>query len=239
MNRNELVEKIAAMVLESPDLLTALEEMAKGTTDAEPAAEQRPDMMYVLTQKVKVHTEDGSELYHYHPIVGETLLFAGCTRNRMISSPNLLELQNMAREIPNAYCCRNQILALKTEEYDRLQTLLDKTVTAIIDNTHRAVEAVLENGVYMRRDALPFESIYERIVSEMMYGSHCSVGAALDADSRIVESIEGVEYEYPQCECECDDDCDEEYDEYDEDEEEDDDEPGDFPSGLYRITRMD
>ena len=105
MNRNELVEKIAAMVLESPDLLTALEEMAKGTTDAEPAAEQRPDMMYVLTQKVKVHTEDGSELYHYHPIVGETLLFAGCTRNRMISSPNLLELQNMAREMTACKPC--------------------------------------------------------------------------------------------------------------------------------------
>ena len=85
----------------------------------------------------------------------------------------------------------------------------------------------------MRRDALPFESIYERIVSEMMYGSHCSVGAALDADSRIVESIEGVEYEYPQCEC----DCDEEYDEYDEDEEVDDGETGDFPSGVLKIFK--
>lgn len=239
MNKNELMEKIAAMVLESPDLLTAFEEMAKGTTGVERAAEQRPDMMYVLTQKVKVHTEDGSELYHYHPIVWETLLFAGCTRNRMISSPNLLELQNMARKIPNVYCCQNQILALKTDEYDRLQALIDKTITAIINSTHRAVDAVLENGAYMCQDALPFESIYERIVSEMMYGSHCSVGAALDADSRIVESVEGVEYEYPQCECDCDDGCDEAYDEYDEDEKENDDKPGDFPNGVYRITRMD
>lgn len=240
MNKQEMIDKIAEMVMNNPEMKASMEAMLNGVPDAEAAAVQKPGMMYVLTQKIRVKSDDGSEVYHYHPVVTETLLIPGRECNKMVSSSNLLELQNNTSDMCRCCgCSQFQILAMKTEEYERLQTILDQTVTGIIENTHRAVEAFLQNAGYIGRNAISFESIYERIMMQMMSGSHGAVGAALNAESEIVESIEGVEYEYP-CYC-CDDDSEDgedDCDEYDEDDDEDDDE-GSFPSGVYFIRKVD
>ena len=110
-------------------------------------------MMYVLTQRVKVATENGEELYHYHPLVGECLLIPGAKKNQMVCSGNLLELQAMQKNERLSQMCGMcedfRILALKPDEFELLQLLLDETITAIIDNTHKAVEALLLNEAYM------------------------------------------------------------------------------------------
>lgn len=240
MNKQEMIEAIAEMVMNNPEMKASMEAMLNGVPDAKAAAVQKPGMMYVLTQKIRVKTNDESEVYHYHPVVTETLLIPGCTCNKMVSSSNLLELQNSTDAL--CHCCgcsQLQILAMKTEEYDRLQKILDQTVTGIIENTHRAVEAFLQNASYIGRDAISFESIYEQIMMQMMTGSHGSVGAALDAESEIIESIEGVEYEYP-CSC-CDDECEDDEDGYDRDDEDDDeeDDEGSLPNGVYIIRKID
>lgn len=239
MNKQEMIEKIAEMVMNNPEMKASMEAMLNGVPDAETAAAQKPGMMYVLTQKIRVKTDDDSEVYHYHPVVMETLLIPGCECNKMVSSSNLLELQNTTNAMCRCCGCGQfQILAMKTEEYERLQKILDQTVTGIIENTHRAVEAFLQNASYIGRDAISFESIYERIMMQMMSGSHGSVGAALNADSEIVESIEGVEYEYP-CSC-CDEDDEDDEDDYDEYEDEDDeDSEGSLPNGVYIIRKVD
>lgn len=94
---------------------------------------------------------------------------------------------------------------------------------------------------YIGRNAISFESIYERIMMQMLSGSHGAIGAALNAESEIVESIEGVEYEYP-CYC-CDDDSEDDEDDYDEDDDDDnedeDDDEGSFPNGVYIIRKVD
>lgn len=240
MNKQEMIEKIAEMVMNNPEMKASMEAMLNGVPDAETAAVQKSGMMYVLTQKIRVVTDDDSEVYHYHPVVMETLLIPGCECNKMVSSSNLLELQNTTKEMCRCWgCSQFQILAMKTDEYERLQNILDQTVTWIIENTHCAVEAFLQNASYIGRDAISFESIYERIMIQMMTGSHGSVGAALNAESEIIESIEGVEYEYP-CSC-CDDDDeddDDDYGEYDEDDEEEDDE-GSLPNGVYILRKVD
>ena len=241
MNKQEMIEKIAEMVMNNPEMKASMEAMLNGVPNIEIAAVQKPGMMYVLTQKIRVATDDGSEVYHYHPVVAETLLIPGCECNKMVSSSNLLELQNTTQELRRYWgYSQFQILALETAKYERLQSLLDQTVTEIIENTHRAVEAFLKNASYTGRDAISFESIYKRIMMEMMTGSHGSVGAALNADSEIIESIEGVKYEYP-CFCRDDDEddeddcgaCDEEDDEKDEDDD------GPLPNGIYIIRKAD
>ena len=242
MNKQEMIEKIAEMVMNNPEMKASMEATLNGVSDAETAAVQKPGMMYVLTQKIRVRTDDESEVYHYHPVVMETLLIPGCECNKMVSSSNLLELQNTTNAM--CRCCGRgqfQILAMKIEEYERLQTILDQTITGIIENTHRAVEAFLQNAGHIGRNAISFESIYERIMMQMLSGSHGAIGAALNAESEIVESIEGVEYEYP-CYC-CDDDSEDDEDDYDEDDDDDnedeDDDEGSFPNGVYIIRKVD
>lgn len=243
MNKQEMIEKIAEMVMSNPEMKASMEAMLNGVPDAETAAIQKPGMMYVLTQKIRVVTDDDSEVYHYHPVVMETLLIPGCECNQMVSSSNLLELQNTTKDLCRCWGgSQFQILAMKTEEYERLQNILDQTVTGIIENTHRAVEAFLQNASYIGRDAISFESIYERIMMQMMTGSHGSVGAALNAESEIIESIEGVEYEYP-CSC-CDEDDEDEddedgYDEYEEEDDDEEDDDGSLPNGVYIIRKVD
>ena len=243
MNKQEMIAKIAEMVMSNPEMKASMEAMLNGVPDAETAAIQKPGMMYVLTQKIRVVTDDDSEVYHYHPVVMETLLIPGCECNQMVSSSNLLELQNTTKDLCRCWgCSQFQILAMKTEEYERLQNILDQTVTGIIENTHRAVEAFLQNASYIGRDAISFESIYERIMMQMMTGSHGSVGAALNAESEIIESIEGVEYEYP-CSC-CDEDDEDEddedgYDEYEEEDDDEEDDDGSLPNGVYIIRKVD
>ncbi len=243
MNKQEIINQIADMVMNDPDMRASMEALMSGVAEPEKAVVQRPDMMYVLTQKVKVHTDDESEVYHYHPVVGETLLIPGCVCNKMVSSGNLLELQQSLGAMCRCYHCEQdmfQILAMKPDEYDRLQKLLDETVTAIIENTQKAVDAFLKNGSYIGQNAISFESVYERIMTEMMSGARGTIGAALGSDSAIIDSIEGVEYDYPRC-CPCDGcDCDDEDDEYDEEEDdEEDDEPPTIQSGVYIIRKLD
>ncbi len=240
INKEEIINQIAEKVMNDPGMRASLEALMSGVSEPEKAVEQRPDMMYVLTQKIKVHTDDESEVYHYHPVVGETLLIPGCVCNKMVSSGNLLELQQSVGAMCRCYNCGQdmfQILAMKPDEYDRLQKLLDETVTAIIENTQKAVDAFLKNSSYIGQNAISFESVYERIMLEMMSGSHSAIGAALGSDSAIIESIEGVQYDYPQS-CPCDGcGCDDEDDDYDDDEEED--EPPTIQSGVYIIRKLD
>ncbi len=241
MNKQEMIEKIAEMVMNNPEMKASMEAMLNGVPDAEAASVQKPGMMYVLTQKIRMKTDDEREVYHYHPVVMETLLIPGCECNKMVSSSNLLELQNTTKEMCRCWgCSQFQILAMKTEEYERLQKILDQTVTGVIENTHRAVEAFLQNAGYIGQNAISFESIYERIMMQMLSGSHGAVGAALNAESEIVESIEGVEYEYP-CYC-CDDDCEDDeddYDEYEDDDEDEDENDDSLPEGVYIIRKVD
>ncbi len=240
INKQEIINQIAEAVLKNPDMLAAMTALMTGVGEPEEAVAQKPDMMYVLTQKIKVKTDDENEVYHYHPVVGETLLIPGCTCNKMMSSANLLELQQSLGAMIG-YCGCNadtyQILAMKPEEYDRLQKILDKTVTAIIENTQKAVDAFLMNAGYVGQNAISFESVYERIMTEMMNGAHNAIGAALGADSGIIENIDGVQYEHKEpCCCCCDDD---DYEDEDEDYEDDgEDEPLQFPNGLYSIHRI-
>ena len=241
MNKNEAMNRIVEKVLESPELMAALQEMQNGLNAAEAAPVQKPDMMYVLTQKIKIHTEDGAEeKYHYHPVVGETLLFPGCTENRMVASGNLLELQNTANQMHA--CCYGrtqfQILAMNPDDYELLQLCLDETVTAILENTHKAVEAVLGNVAYVGQGSMSFEAIYQRILTDMMNNARSTIGTALSADSEIIEKIDDVEYEHDSYDrgCCCDDCCDDEDEDYDEDE---DDEDDDIPKeGVFIIRRV-
>ena len=129
-----------------------------------------------------------------------------------------------------------QILALKPDEFELLQLLLDETVTAIIDNTHKAVEALMLNEAYTGADAISFERIYENIMRDLMTKSHGTFGSALGANSEIIEKIDGVKYEYPapECGCHC---CDEEYEDDYEDNEDDEDDDGP-PDGVFVIRRV-
>ena len=136
MNNNELKEKVTEMVLADPNMLESLKALYEELSHVEPAKEQKPDMMYVLTQKVKVVTDTEEEIYHYHPLVGECLLIPGAEKNRMICSANLLELQNVQHSpMLTGFGVQQgslQILALKPDDFELLQLLLDETITAII-----------------------------------------------------------------------------------------------------------
>lgn len=241
MNKNEFMEKVTEMVMGDPSMRESLKKLYEGLSQVEPATVQKPEMMYVLTQKVKVATENGEELYHYHPLVGECLLIPGAEKNQMVCSGNLLELQAMQKNTMLAAMCGMrdcfQILAMKPDEFELLQLLLDETVTAIIDNTHKAVEALMLNKAYTGADAISFERIYENIMRDLMTKSRGTFGSALSANSEIIEKIDGVKYEYPTPECSCDCCGDDGYDdEYDEDEE---DEEDDGPSdGVFIIRRV-
>ena len=46
MNRNELLEKIAQIVLENPELKESMEMLMGGLGQTEEAVTQKPDMMY-------------------------------------------------------------------------------------------------------------------------------------------------------------------------------------------------
>lgn len=242
MNNNEFMNKVTEMVLGDPSMRDTFKKLYEELSQIEPATEQKPEMMYVLTQKVKVATENGEELYHYHPLVGECLLIPGAKKNQMVCSGNLLELQAMQKNTMLAAMCgmqdNFQILAMKPDEFELLQLLLDETVTAIIDNTHKAVEALMLNEAYTGADAISFERIYENIMRDLMTKSRGTFGSALGANSEIIEKIDGVKYEYPVAECGCccceDDGYDDEYDE-DEDEEEDDDGPS---AGVFVVRRV-
>lgn len=240
MNNNEFMNKVTEMVLGNPSMRDTFKKLYEELSQIEPATEQKPEMMYVLTQKVKVATENGEELYHYHPLVGECLLIPGAKKNQMVCSGNLLELQAMQKNTMLAAMCgmqdNFQILAMKPDEFELLQLLLDETVTAIIDNTHKAVEALMLNEAYTGADAISFERIYENIMRDLMTKSRGTFGSALGANSEIIEKIDGVKYEYPVAECGCccceDDGYD---DEYDEDEDEDDDGPS---AGVFVVRRV-
>ena len=240
MNNNEFMNKVTEMVLGNPSMRDTFKKLYEELSQIEPATEQKPEMMYVLTQKVKVATENGEELYHYHPLVGECLLIPGAKKNQMVCSGNLLELQAMQKNTMLAAMCgmqdNFQILAMKPDEFELLQLLLDETVTAIIDNTHKAVEALMLNEAYTGADAISFERIYENIMRDLMTKSRGTFGSALGANSEIIEMIDGVKYEYPVAECGCccceDDGYD---DEYDEDEDEDDDGPS---AGVFVVRRV-
>lgn len=242
MNNNEFMNKVTEMVLGDPSMRDTFKKLYEELSQIEPATEQKPEMMYVLTQKVKVATENGEELYHYHPLVGECLLIPGAEKNQMVCSGNLLELQAMQKNTMLAAMCgmqdNFQILAMKPDEFELLQLLLDETVTAIIDNTHKAIEALMLNEAYTGADAISFERIYENIMRDLMTKSRGTFGSALGANSEIIEKIDGVKYEYPVAECGCccceDDGYDDEYDE-DEDEEEDDDGPS---AGVFVVRRV-
>ena len=240
MNNNEFMNKVTEMVLGNPSMRDTFKKLYEELSQIEPATEQKPEMMYVLTQKVKVATENGEELYHYHPLVGECLLIPGAKKNQMVCSGNLLELQAMQKNTMLAAMCgmqdNFQILAMKPDEFELLQLLLDETVTAIIDNTHKAVEALMLNEAYTGADAISFERIYENIMRDLMTKSRGTFGSALGANSEIIEKIDGVKYEYPVAECGCccceDDGYD---DEYDEDADEDDDGPS---AGVFVVRRL-
>ena len=238
MNSNEIIEQIAEIVMNRPELKASMDALMNGVPQAEEATVQKPEMMYVLTQKTKVHADDGAEIYHYHPVVGETLLFPGCTCNRIVSSSDLLELQNATKGMCYYYGKDlYQILALKTEEFERLQKILDETVTGIIENTHRAVDAFMKNAEYLGLKSISFEQIYDRIIQEMMYGAQYTVGAALSPSSEIIEQVENFEYEYPTYNSYDDEDADDDDCEDDDEDEdgEDDDTP---PSGIYILHKI-
>lgn len=236
MNNNEFKEKVTEMVLGDPKMLESLKALYEELSHVEPAKEQKPDMMYVLTQRVKVATDTEEEIYHYHPLVGECLLIPGAEKNRMICSANLLELQNVQRSPMLAEFGVQQsglqILAMKPDEFELLQLLLDETITAIIDNTHKAVEVLLQNEAYTGATAICFEKLYENIMRDLMSKSHGNIGAALNADSSIVEKIDNVQYDY-QPDRDYADDYDDEEDDYED--EEDDDAP---PDGVFIFRRV-
>lgn len=56
MNRNELLEKIAQIVLENPELKESMEMLMGGLGQTEEAVTQKPDMMYVLACRVQQRT---------------------------------------------------------------------------------------------------------------------------------------------------------------------------------------
>ena len=242
MEKNEFMNKVTEMVMGDPTMWESLRKLYEELSQIEPATVQKPDMFYVLTQKVKVATENGDELYHYHPLVGECLLIPGAKKNQMICSGNLLELQAMQKNTMLAAMCgmrdNFQILALKPDDFELLQLLLDETVTAIIDNTHKAVEALMLNEAYTGMDAISFERIYENIMRDLMTKSHGTFGSALGANSEIIEKIDGIKYDYstPVCGCHC---CDEE--DYDDDcDDDEDDEEDDGPTeGIFVFRRID
>ena len=239
MNRNELLEKIAQIVLENPELKESMEMLMGGLGQTEEAVTQKPDMMYVLACRVKVHSEDVEEHYHYHPIVGETLLMPGGECNKIVSSSDLLSLQNSTRTMCQYYGSgRYQILAMKPEEFEKLQHALDETVTVLMDNIHQAVEAVLKSSGYVAQRAISFEDIYRYILRSVMLGAHGVIGAALGSDSQIISDISGVQYEYSELSCGDDDKLDE--DDYEDDEDADDyedEDEGDGPTREIYIIR--
>lgn len=236
MNRNELLEKIAQIVLENPELKESMEMLMGGLGQTEEAVTQKPDMMYVLACRVKVHSEDVEEHYHYHPIVGETLLMPGGECNKIVSSSDLLSLQNSTRAMCQYYGSgQYQILAMRPEEFEKLQHALDETVTALMDNIHQAVEAVLKNSGYVAQRAISFEDIYRYILRSVMLGAHGVIGAALGSDSQIIPDISGVQYEYSEPSCGDEDELDE--DEDDEDNDYDDEDEDDGPTREIYIIR--
>ena len=243
MNNKEFMTKVTEMVMQDPSMKESLKKLYDELSQLEPSTEQKPDMMYVLTQRFKVATENGEELYHYHPLVGECLLIPSAKKNQMVCSGNLLELQTMQKNERLSQMCGMcedfQILALKPDEFELLQLLLDETITAIIDNTHKAVEALLLNEAYMGIESISFEKIYQNVMFDLMTKAHGTFGSALGANGEIIEKIDNVRYEYPQpncCGC-CDDDeyDEEDEDEYDDDEDEDDDD--DYSGEVYIVHR--
>ena len=62
MNKNEFMNKVTEMVMGDPSMRESLKKLYEELSQIEPATEQKPEMMYVLTQKVKVATENGDEL---------------------------------------------------------------------------------------------------------------------------------------------------------------------------------
>lgn len=236
MNRNELLEKIAQIVLENPELKESMEMLMGGLSQTEEAVTQKPDMMYVLACKVKVHSEDGEEHYHYHPIVGETLLMPGGECNKIVSSSDLLSLQNSTRAMCQYYGSgQYQILAMKPEDFDKLQHALDEMVTALLDNIHQAVEAVLKSNCYVAQCAISFEDIYQYILRSVMLGAHGVIGAALSSDSQIISDISGVQYEYSEPSCGDEDELDEDDEDDDYEDEDEDDGPA---REIYIIRRV-
>ena len=236
MDKNEFMNKVTEMVMGDPAMRESFQKLYEGMSKIEPAQEQKPDMIYVLTQKVRVATENDEELYHYHPLVGECLLFPGAERNQIICSGNLLELQAVQKDTKLAVMCDMwddfQILAMKPDEFELLQLLLDETVTVIMDNTHKAVEALMLNGAFTDADTISFERLYQNIMWDLMIKSNGTFGSALGANSEIIEEIQGVKYDrsVPDRGCRC---CCRECDTEDEEDEEDDDgeECEDSPSG--------
>lgn len=242
MNNNEFMAKVTEMVMQDPSVRESLKKLYDELAQIEPSTEQKPDMMYVLTQRVKVATENGEEIYHYHPLVGECLLVPGAVKNQMVCSGNLLELQTLQKSERLSHMCGMredfQILALKPDEFELLQLLLDETITSIIDNTHKAVEALMLNEAYLGVESISFEKIYQNVMFDLMSKAHGTFGSALSADSEIIEKIDGVKYEYPQPTC-CGYCCGDEYDEDEEDDyddEEDDDDDG-CSDEVYIVRR--
>ena len=183
-----------------------------------------------------MHSEDVVEHYHYHPIVGETLLMPGGECNKIVSSSDLLSLQNSTRAMCQYYGSgQYQILAMRPEEFEKLQHALDETVTALMDNIHQAVEAVLKNSGYVAQRAISFEDIYQYILRSVMLGAHGVIGAALGSDSQIIPDISGVQYEYSEPSCGDEDELDE--DEDDEDNDYDDEDEDDGPTREIYIIR--
>ena len=56
--------KVTEMVMQDPSMRESLKKLYDELAQIEPSTEQKPDMMYVLTQRVKVATENGEEIYH-------------------------------------------------------------------------------------------------------------------------------------------------------------------------------
>ena len=244
MDKNEFMNKVTEMVMGDPTMRESFQKLYEGMSKIGPAQEQKPDMIYVLAQKLKVATENGEELYHYHPLVGECLLFPGAERNQIICSGNLLELQAVQKDARLAVMCGMQddfqILAMKPDEFELLQLLLDETVTAIMDNTHKAVEALMLNSAFTGADTISFERLYQNIMWDLLTKSHGTFGSALGANSEIIEEIQGVKYDrsVPDHGC-CCGECDTEDEEYEEDEEDDGEECESAPSGgIYIVHRI-
>lgn len=180
MNNNEFMAKVTEMVMQDPSMRESLKKLYDELAQIEPSTEQKPDMMYVLTQRVKVATENGEEIYHYHPLVGECLLVPGAVKNQMVCSGNLLELQTLQKSERLSHMCGMredfQILALKPDEFELLQLLLDETITSIIDNTHKAVEALMLNEAYLGVESISFEKIYQNVMFDLMSKAHGTFG---------------------------------------------------------------
>lgn len=54
MNNKEFMTKVTEMVMQDPSMKESLKKLYDELSQLEPSTEQKPDMMYVLTQRVKV-----------------------------------------------------------------------------------------------------------------------------------------------------------------------------------------